>query len=196
MSTRRGSWLPSSRAAGAGPLLPAWAVFRLLLGQGSPREQLRDSVSLQPQGGPHPPIPLGRVSPVRPRARVSVRDGSGRARASTLSRTQTLVLECEPRRRLLSGERRHLRARVRASSFPLLRRRGRRGRGSPASQRVVMGEEGAIEPSQQLGSLAMVLPAARGCAVPGPVVDLFGVGIPARLCMLWPPLAICHPLWY
>ncbi|XP_004392847.1 PREDICTED: protein BTG2 isoform 1 [Odobenus rosmarus divergens] len=103
---RRWRWAP----------LPAWAVFRLLLGQGSPREQLRDSVSLQPQGGPHPPIPLGRVSPAQPRARVSVRDGSGRARASTLSRTQTLVLECEPRRRLLSGERRRLRARVRAHS--------------------------------------------------------------------------------
>lgn len=71
-----------------------------------------------PRAARIPPLPWV-VSPLSCPALVSVRDGSGRARSSTLSRTQTLVLECEPWRRLLSRE--EAPAGLSASSFTLLR---------------------------------------------------------------------------
>lgn len=174
MSTRRGSWRPSTPAAGARlPFLP-WSF------PSAPRAGLRSRAApglgfLQPPGQPAvPAVPW--VC-----ARVSVRVRSGRVR----SKAQTLALECEPSRGFCPG---------------------RGGTCGPERELVALTEtlQGATDDPARpakgslwekkaqlsllnnLGVSAVVLPAVRGCAVPGPIVDSFEVGIPAPFVCLAP----------
>lgn len=182
MSTRRGSWRPSTPAAGARlPFLPWSFSF-------APRAGFRSRAApglgfLQPPGQPAvPAVPW--VC-----ARVSVRVRSGRAR----SKAQTLALECEPSRGFCPG---------------------RGGTCGPERELVALTEtlqgvtddpawpakgslwekKAQLSLLNNLGVSAVVLPAVRGCAVPGR--SLIRSKLESRPPLYaWPPLAICHPLW-
>lgn len=181
MSTRRGSWRPSTPAAGARlPFLP-WSF------SSAPRAGFRSRAApglgfLQSPAQPAVPAVLWVC------ARVSVRVRSGRAR----SKAQTLALECEPSRGFCPGRggtcgpERELVALTEtlqgATDDPAWPAKGS------------LWEKKAQLSLNNLGVRPWFFRQCGAALCPGR--SLIRSKLESRPPLYaWPPLAICHPLW-